>query len=212
MKRVIARWMLCTLMVGILQASAQTTKSTLIKNGFVSGEHAVFKFNGGVLAIRYGSERSGLGITTDWYTYVNGVWKPASGALHSSNLPAVRLGECDRDDTLNISNRFPTFNRLLPPGSTLKYVGSNRDSEDSSLVISSRPAPNTQTGSILQISWIRGSPVPELLASVDMGEDRYCRAQWNAHIDGTRDLVVFTLQPAGSSVSYAFQSFSIRKQ
>jgi hypothetical protein len=197
------------LAASVLQASAQST-STIVKNGDISGEHATFRFNGKVLTIRSGSDRSGLGFTTDWYIYKNGSWR-AYRAHQASDLREVNLQKCDQDESLDISDKFPQFVPLLPSGSKLKYVITAGDQDANLLVISSQPASNTQTGSILQISLIRNGQGARRLASSDIGESQFCRAQWNEHKDGSKDLIVFTIEPAGSSVSYAFQSFAIRK-
>lgn len=209
MTRLIVRCMQWIMLLGFLQASGQTAQLTIARNGYVSGEHAVFSFDGRRLAVRYGSDRSGLGFATDWYTFANGAWRSVPTRSHSRALPTVHLGGCDPDDAIDISNRFSEYMHSLAPGLKLKYVGAMAGQEDSAVAIYSRPAPNTQTGRILQISLLRdGAPV--VIASTDIGESRYCSAQWNEHNDGTRDLIVFTVEPAGSSVSYAFQSFAIK--
>jgi hypothetical protein len=209
MKKSITQTIQCMLLAGFLQASAQTTTSTIVRNGYASGEHAVFKFNGNVLSIRYGSDRSGLGISTDWYAYANGAWRAMPKTSHHPVLPVVHIGECDPDDALDISSHFPRFAQLLSRDSKLKDVEMLEGQPKLAIAISSKRDPNRQTGSILQISLLSDGETPTVLATQDIGEDRVCSVQWNAQKDATRNLIVFTLQPAGSSVSYAFQSFKI---
>ncbi len=212
MRRIITNCMRWLLVVGLLHANGQTVQPTIARNGYASGEHATFRLDGEHLSIRYGSDRSGLGIATDWYAYAGGAWRAVSKTSHPPDLPAVHLGECDRDDALDISNHFPRLVQLLPRGSKLKQVEPLHGRDERTLAISSMTAPKTQTGSILQISLLSSDrEAGTVLATADIGEARFCSAQWNAHKDGTRDLIVFTLQPAGSSVSYAFQSFTIAR-
>ena len=179
MTRMITHCIRVTLLFGLLHADAQTAQPTLVRNGYVSGEHAVFHFDGNLLSIRYGSNRSGLGIATDWYSYINGEWRPVSKASDPSQPPAVHLSQCDPGDQLDISNRYPALAQQVLHGSKLKHVEAIAGRDD------------------------------KVIATADIGESRYCRAQWDALKDGTRDLIVFTLEPAGSSVSYAFQSFKV---
>jgi len=209
MTRLIVRHIQWLLLVGLLQASGQTLQPTIVRNAYVSGEHAVFSFNGKLLTIRHGSERSGLGFATDWYAYADGAWRSLPTPSHSRALPPVHLGECDQEDAIDISSRFLEYMQVLPPGSKLKYVGALPERKQYALAIYSRLAPNTQSGSILQISLFRNGLAPVALATADIGEARYCNAQWSDHDDGTQDLIAFTLEPAGSSVSFAFQSFAI---
>ncbi len=215
MKRAVAQQILCVVLVGLWGAIAQTprpTKYSIERNGIVSGEHAVFHFNGDILSVRYGSERSGLGIVTEWYVYGGGAWRAATGASLPSHLPIVHLEACDRDDSIDLKSQYFSLVRLFSPGSEIKYVGTASRSEMTAFVISSMPAPQTQTGSRLQISLIREAGNAAVVLTMDIGEARYCSAQWDEHRDGTRDLAVFTLLPEGSSVSYAFQSFAVREE
>ena len=209
MTRMITHCIRVTLLFGLLHADAQTAQPTLVRNGYVSGEHAVFHFDGNLLSIRYGSNRSGLGIATDWYSYINGEWRPVSKASDPSQPPAVHLSQCDPGDQLDISNRYPALAQQVLHGSKLKHVEAIAGRDDKVIAIFSKSAPKTQTGSILQISLLSNGETPRVIATADIGESRYCRAQWGALKDGTRDLIVFTLEPAGSSVSYAFQSFKV---
>jgi hypothetical protein len=202
------RWML---VLGLLQGGGQAVQQSIARNGYVSGEDAVFRFDGTSLSIRYGSNRSGPGIMTDWYAYDEGEWRVMPQMNHVPELPEVHLGDCDRSDESDISNRFPRVAKVLPQGSRLKHLEALDAKGEHVLAIFSTPAPNTQIHSLLEISMLSLGETPRVLAIADIGESRYCSAKWDAHKDGTKDLVVFTLEPAGSSVSYAFQSFTIHK-
>jgi hypothetical protein len=192
-------------------ANCQTSPPSIVRNGYAIGEHAVFRFDGKFLNIRHGNDRSGLGFETTWYALSDGTWHSIPAYLQPPTLPRVHLGKCDPEDTTDISNRFPQYRKLLARGSKLKYVGVSTEHEKDALAIYSRPGSQSQTGKILEIALVRDGQAPVVLAIAKLGEARYCRAQWNEDDRGRQDLVVFTLEPAGSSANYAFQSFTIGK-